>query len=466
LPTKQKSVRTHSIEENLQPEHTNKKQKIRRLDCEVQGEYFFKTRDQEIQEENEWLVLEQERKDTFVTETQHIAPIDPKHFYDAISEQWKQKLALLTQPIQEISHLRRQTIGRVFSRQEDAFKFIDLEENRSADLRPFSFEKEGLNGTRKFLAVSYEHFWSVYEQMTWGRHFYEVIREERPCCLYFDIEFNRDINPTIRECGSELIDVFLEYLSSVTIDTFGIRVTRNDVIDLDSTTPTKFSRHLIVRNIIFKNNQHCGNFVRYLMNRLHFDSVNNREKHSQIERLFVKTDKENVSVFVDLAVYSRNRNFRIYKSTKFGKETPLLLSSQNAFPFKTEKELFLQSLICNVSTPKETHLTFEESVDMNRILPFGRRINYSTDVIQKGDRVTETNSSPFPRIDKFVAEFLKTRKGSNCGYLRNWLYFEKSGLLVYSVANNRYCENIGREHKSNHIMLCVDLQHGVIFQKW
>jgi len=47
---------------------------------------------------------------------------------------------------------------------------------------------------------------------------------------------------------------------------------------------------------------------------------------------------------------------------------------------------------------------------MNRILPFGRRINYSTDVIQKGDRVTETNSSPFPRIDKFVAEFLKTRK--------------------------------------------------------
>jgi hypothetical protein len=162
---------------------------------------------------------------------------------------------------------------------------------------------------------------------------------------------------------------------------------------------------------------------------------------------------------------TRGRNFRIYKSTKFGKETPLLLSSQNAFPFKTEKELFLQSLICNVSTPKETHLTFEESVDMNRILPFGRRINYSTDVIQKGDRVTETNSSPFPRIDKFVAEFLKTRKGSNCGYLRNWLYFEKSGLLVYSVANNRYCENIGREHKSNHIMLCVDLQHGVIFQK-
>jgi hypothetical protein len=34
-----------------------------------------------------------------------------------------------------------------------------------------------------------------------------------------------------------------------------IQVTRNIVIDLDSTTSTKFSRHLIVRNLIFQNNQ-------------------------------------------------------------------------------------------------------------------------------------------------------------------------------------------------------------------
>jgi hypothetical protein len=37
-------------------------------------------------------------------------------------------------------------------------------------------------------------------------------------------------------------------------------------------------------------------------------------------------------------------------------------------------------------------------------------MNNSKDTIRKGDHVTETNPSPFPEIDKFVSEFLKTRK--------------------------------------------------------
>jgi hypothetical protein len=33
--------------------------------------------------------------------------------------------------------------------------------------------------------------------------------------------------------------------------------------------------------------------------------------------------------------------------------------------------------------------------------------------------------------------------------LRNWSLFAERGVLVYNVDNNRYCERIGRQHKSN-----------------
>jgi hypothetical protein len=101
----------------------------------------LKTREQGTQEECEWLVLEQREHDSNMMKQCQLTTIDPKTFYGEVSEQWKEQLALLTQPIQNTNNLSYQTVGRVFSKQEEAFKFIDLEENRDLDLRPFSFEK-------------------------------------------------------------------------------------------------------------------------------------------------------------------------------------------------------------------------------------------------------------------------------------------------------------------------------------
>jgi hypothetical protein len=36
------------------------------------------------------------------------------------------------------------------------------------------------------------------------------------------------------------------------------------------------------------------------------------------------------------------------------------------------------------------------------------------------------------------------------GKIRCWYWFSEDGLIVYSMSRSRYCENIGREHKSNH----------------
>jgi len=37
--------------------------------------------------------------------------------------------------------------------------------------------------------------------------------------------------------------------------------------------------------------------------------------------------------------------------------------------------------------------------------------------------------------------------------------------LIYHIGGNRYCHNIGRQHKSNHVSYLVDLKWGLLVQK-
>ena len=34
----------------------------------------------------------------------------------------------------------------------------------------------------------------------------------------------------------------------------------------------------------------------------------------------------------------------------------------------------------------------------------------------------------------------------------------------YHLSANRFCENVGRAHRSNNVIICVDLEHSVTFQ--
>ncbi|CAI9543536.1 unnamed protein product [Staurois parvus] len=72
-------------------------------------------------------------------------------------------------------------------------------------------------------------------------------------------------------------------------------------------------------------------------------------------------------------------------------------------------------------------------------------------------------SSPYPEIDQFIWS-LVTREGFQGG-IRQWNYFTLEELLVYDTTNYRWCENIGRAHKSNNVMLLVDLKRDVWYQK-
>lgn len=66
-------------------------------------------------------------------------------------------------------------------------------------------------------------------------------------------------------------------------------------------------------------------------------------------------------------------------------------------------------------------------------------------------------------MDNFVRTV--TKKDGVHGSIRRWSYFAVEQLLVYDIAKYRWCGNVERFHKSNNIMIVVDLKEEVWYQK-
>ena len=123
-----------------------------------------------------------------------------------------------------------------------------------------------------------------------------------------------------------------------------------DVLILESSNEKKFSIHLIFDKAIFQSNEDCGAFVKTFTKLLCIEDKT---------YLTVKnSDSEEIN-FIDLSVYSKNRNFRLFMSRKYGKQSPLevspidmmsmtFLENNNFVPSSEfEKSVFFKSLITN-----------------------------------------------------------------------------------------------------------------------
>ncbi len=192
-------------------------------------------------------------------------------------------------------------------------------------------------------------------------------------------------------------------------------------------------------------------------------------------------------ISLPLGVYTRNRIFRLYKSSKLGKDVSLTVHPHNQFQYESEYDLFLKSLVCNIDTNDDTN----DNNHKNRILTV-LICDPSNDTCSKRALPTTTTSSatylpsqsnsdlipsppsiqygssdrsPYPDIDQFIAKTEYIHRNSIDGYIRSWLYFPDSQVIVYNIGNNRYCGRIERQHKSNHIFMVADLLEGVYYQK-
>ncbi|XP_067407752.1 DNA-directed primase/polymerase protein [Emydura macquarii macquarii] len=438
---------------------------------------------------------------------------------DELASQYKRKPLCPVYRPQLSKPWQPPSVWNLFRRQAQAFNFA---KTCKEEVHVFAVETNTEDGQRYYLVTTYTELWFYYnkEHKTSLLHCYEVIPEKAVCKLYFDLEFYKPVNPGAD--GKRMIAKLIELVSKKLEELYGVKCSAEDVLNLDSSTDEKFSHHLIflLHKAAFKDNIHVGNFVKTVLQpalvftknkadvlileegadnvvsqsskatvdlegsvnlgavkeafgrqqpNIHKTLGNGtlQEKENSDLSFLVVNDKEGgKQLLVDLGVYTKNRNFRLYKSSKAGKHVTLEIAEDNKFvptPEKNisvEEQYFLSSLVCNIRfSDIERTLTC--------YIPEGeRKIAKQTD--SKGARSAADplggyQNSPYPEIDCFVRSLVT--KDDNQGGIRRWNYFSLEELLVYDISRYRWCKNIGRAHKSNHIMILVDLKKEVYYQK-
>lgn len=375
----------------------------------------------------------------------------------------------------DLSQRRKQNIRKevwfTFPKQDEAIKFAKGQE----DVHLFSYQDHH-NGRRRFLVTTYTEFWQRYKNMdSKSRNYYEVIEEGLPCHLYFDLEFNRKVN--VGKNGDEMVDLLISVVLEALHEKYEIHGDHDWIVELDSSTEDKFSRHLIIRipKAAFKDNSHAGAFVSEICSRI----LNARGKDKSYQKLFIAKDSSTNELagqlFVDTAVYSRNRCFRLHLSSKAEKTSILLPTERFKCKNLSEQDIFMASLICNMDADCGKLLVGKPDLDCVKTLHFDTKLNcnignsvqshpkFTLNTCTSDSTTYFTGKSPFPSLDEFIVSVASV--GNIPGKIYRWCLYSEFGPMVYSMTNNRYCERIGRRHKSNNVMYVVDLRRAVYYQK-
>ncbi|XP_039738584.1 DNA-directed primase/polymerase protein isoform X6 [Pteropus medius] len=310
------------------------------------------------------------------------------------------------------------SVWKLFHRQTEAFNFV---KNCKEDVHVFALEYKVGDGQRIYLVTTYVQFWFYYKSRKNLLHCYEVIPENAVCKLYFDLEFNKLANPEAD--GKMMVALLIEHVCKALQELYRVNCSAEDVFNLDSSTDEKFSRHLIfqLHDVAFKDNIHVG-------------------------------------------VYTRNRNFRLYKSSKIGKPVALEVAEDNKFSLtqsdiSEENQYFLSSLISNVRFSDTLRILTCDTSQENK----QKQVEYFSSTSTSVENIEGFQGSPYPEVDEFVLSLVN--KNGIKGGIRHWNYFFPEELLVYDICKYRWCGNIGRAHKSNNIMILVDLKNEVWYQK-
>ncbi|KAJ8901189.1 hypothetical protein NDN08_007038 [Rhodosorus marinus] len=319
-----------------------------------------------------------------------------------------------------------------FKTQKEAFEFANANPRNLMHVFAVEFEK---SGKRLYVAASYSTFWKIYQRMklrSQPLHFYEVIREGNSSKLYYDVEFSKVVNG--ERDGEKMVDDLLLETQKLLVELFPSMM--------------RFSRHLILPQVNFRSNEEAGVFVKELCRRC----VESKKEFISI----VDASGESQTTFVDQAVYTKNRCFRLIGSSKYGRSTPLLFTERSPYAHQLHEQVFLKSLVSNVS-PLEPCLSVDE-------LPqslAGSRLARRTPAVN--GMQGSSGPSPHPHVDAIIEKLISLP--NHKGYVRNWVYYGSNMTIIYNIAGlYRFCENVQRHHRSNNIYLIADLVEGEIRQ--
>ncbi|KAK2077432.1 hypothetical protein QBZ16_004277 [Prototheca wickerhamii] len=223
-------------------------------------------------------------------------------------------------------------------------------------------------------------------------------------------------------------------------------------LELDSSTTSKFSRHLIVAlpDAAFASNAHVGALVREICDEIWED---HRQGHPTA---CVGSE----CLLVDQAVYSRNRAFRLPLSSKFGKEAVLLSSGRFGGQGLRERQVFDRSLVCRAGGPRRV-----EWGDCG--LPGGCAPRFAAGPPARTGSSCSLRYDPCPMAGLAPFVVAVCQQGGACpnASIRSWTFLPEGALMLFNIAGCRYCARIGREHRSNGVFIVVDLRGGAWTQR-
>ncbi|XP_063712535.1 DNA-directed primase/polymerase protein-like isoform X2 [Symsagittifera roscoffensis] len=420
---------------------------------------------------------------------------------------------------------------KTHDRQREAIQTVQKSE-RDSIVVAYERGQFGHNGQRRFVTCSASELFFYYFQIPQNqRNHYEVISENKLCKLYFDLEFDKNVNKN--KNGVELVELFVELVCSCLQYSNRERPQTGDILYLDSTTANKFSCHLVFVRTVFENNEHCGVFVKHLCDSIQLAVKNSKRAKndesylsvepenppsndesngkslklfgkiyfaSEIKNLLVRIDENsnNEDLFVDNAVYTKNRNFRMFKSTKLGKSAFLNRSPHCKYEINLrpsdlqfDKQLkpsyaesldinpelyrtFLDSLITNIDfDPREV---LKEDTSSFKLSNCSKHNGYSEGKAIRKPLIENRENGIFlyKELESFIIETLNKRLQlleiqeviESEIFFRTCKSIPDSSLVMYELGHTyRYCERIGRFHKSNKVYICVDLDRSVFYQK-
>nr|XP_006817142.1 PREDICTED: coiled-coil domain-containing protein 111-like [Saccoglossus kowalevskii] len=331
-------------------------------------------------------------------------------------------------------------LWREFHRQKQAFNFTATGKE---DMHVFAVDVDE-SGQRRYIVTSYQQLrhtvfdWKDIEPP----HFYEIIPEGAACHLYFDLEYSIELNP--ESDGVAMVDIFIQCVCHFLHELYGIQCSRRNVIDLDATSNIKFSRHLIFRlpGSAFRDNNHTGNFVHHvctaIANIARNKATNNQSESKDqsaeeskpkkqrtdhllsdldLNQLFVFNRSSERVLFVDEGVYTKNRNFRLYKCAKKGKTNIFELSKQNVYKAKQEKglpleyQMFTDSIISNVKYTSTLQILdcHGDASRRQTKLDVSNTESGTSPLKPKDDTIVEGfQHSPYPELDDYIKTQINT----------------------------------------------------------
>ncbi|CAJ0954719.1 unnamed protein product, partial [Mesorhabditis belari] len=323
--------------------------------------------------------------------------------------------------------------------------------------RVFSQEISEENGGRHYIVTTLERFWYWYTNQA-IRNIYEVIELDKPCRLYFDLEYSKEINGNIDH--QRLYEYFIETNISLLKELFDVEVQKSDFLALDSSNDAKFSCHLIghltKKDYLFANNVAIGSYTKQLKQRL---------LDNPPQRIF-NADGQEIVLF-DEGVYTKNRNFRLFLSTKLGKDRFLKHAMYCTFYGSAEsksKQIFFDALCVPANLSSHENILPDLESPLSRV---SETASSAAQQLQPLEYVREGNGlSPFIELEEFLLQMFRRWKPDV--YMRQWkvtIDKNKKPIITFYPANCRYCFKIGRQHKSNSQFWAVNVSKGDVVQR-